>query len=105
MMAELSVHAEIRAAQRRFSLESIHYIITYGQCFYKAGAKIHYLRFVDVPEWDRFNDHWIKLVGSAVILTKDGRTVLTVWRNRKNGLKRIKRKPDYSCQAGPMLDS
>jgi hypothetical protein len=65
----------------------------YGQRFHRAGALIYYLRRRDVPEWDRADDRWMKLVGTAVVLTKDGRTVLTTWRNRRNGLKHIKRKP------------
>ena len=103
-MAELTIHARIRAAQRRLSLETMNYIITYGQCFYKAGAKFYYLRLIDLPEWDLANDKWRKLVGSAVVLTKDGRIVITVWRNYKNGLKRIKHKPDYSFRDNDQFD-
>jgi hypothetical protein len=96
-MAQFNRHSAQRAAQRNLSPEKVRYVITYGRQFRRAGALIYYLRRRDVPEWDRADDHWMRLAGTAVILTKDGRTVITVWRNRHNGLKRIRRKPEYDA--------
>jgi hypothetical protein len=95
-MAKMNRHAEQRAAQRNLSLAGLRYVITHGQRFRRAGALIYFLRRCDIPEWDQATDDWTRLIGTAVVLTKDGRMVLTAWRNRRDGLKRIKRKPKYS---------
>lgn len=95
-MAEFTDHAWHRARQRHLTEDAVRYIMTYGQRFNKAGAQIFYLRRADIPEWDRAVDERIKLVGSAAILTRDGELILTVWRNRRTGLKHIKHKPDYN---------
>jgi hypothetical protein len=96
MTLQMSDHSKYRIAQRNLSTDKISYITTYGQCFHRAGAKIYYLRRRDIPEWDRNNDQLAKLIGTALILTKDGRTLITAWRNQHNGLKHIKQKPDFS---------
>jgi len=95
MFIKFTDHSTVRAAQRNLSGEEVYYVMHYGKQFHKAGALICFLRRRDIPEWDQCNDRLIKLVGTAVILTKDGRTVITVWRNRKQGLKKIKRKPEF----------
>lgn len=94
-MLQFNYHSAYRTARRNLSGEDINYVIAYGQRFHRAGALIYYLRRRDVPEWDRANDRWMRLSGSAVILTKDGRTLITAWRNRRSGLKRIRCKPKY----------
>lgn len=94
-MIDFSHHARVRAAQRNLSVKEIGYVITYGQKFNKAGALIYYLRKRDIPAWDRSDPQWMRLAGTAVILTKDGRRVITVWRNNRRGLKKIKNKPDF----------
>jgi len=95
-MWRLSEHSLSRIAQRNLSNTDIEYVVANGQRFHRAGALIYYLRQRDVPEWDRANNQRMRLNGTAVILTKDAQTVITVWRNRRGGLKRIrcKRKSD-----------
>ena len=97
-MIDFSRHATVRAAQRNLNDSDINYVTTYGKKFHKAGALIYYLRKRDIPDWDRSDPQWTRLIGTAVIMTKDGRQVITVWRNRSKGLKRIKRKPEYDAQ-------
>jgi hypothetical protein len=97
-MIDFSHHAKVRAAQRNLSVKEIGYVITYGERFRKAGALIYYLRKRDIPDWDRSDPQWMRLAGTAVILTKDGRRVITVWRNRHKGLKNIKKKPKFDAQ-------
>ena len=97
-MLDFSKHAVVRAAQRNLTVKEIGYVIAYGQRFRRAGALIYYLRKRDIPEWDRSEKQLTRLAGTAVILTKDGRRVITVWRNRQNGLKRIKHKPKYDTR-------
>lgn len=94
-MAEFTPHAKYRACQRHLSEDAVSYIIQYGQRFNKAGAQIFYLRLADLPACDQAVDERVKLVGSAVILNRDGELILTVWRNRRSGLRHIKRKPEY----------
>ena len=95
-MLQFKHHASQRLAQRYLSAEAVNYVMTYGQRFHCAGALICFLRRRDVPAWDRADAGWMRLAGTAVILTKDGRTVVTVWRNGRHGLKRIRHKPKYA---------
>ncbi|MFC1878920.1 hypothetical protein ACFLZW_03305 [Chloroflexota bacterium] len=94
-MVNFSKHALVRMSQNALSQDEIHYVITHGQRFDKAGAMFFYLRKRDIPDWDRLDDRWMRLAGTAVILTKDERLVITVWRNQSRGLRHIKRKPRY----------
>jgi hypothetical protein len=97
----LTDHSRKRAAQRGLSLPGIYYIICNGQRMRRSGAVIYYLAEKDIPADDRKDDRWAKLCGSAVILAKDGHTLMTVWRNRKKGLKHIRRKPPFfQCDRG-----
>jgi len=91
-MIDFSHHARVRAAQRNLSGKEIDYVRAYGQKFHKAGALIYFLRKRDIPDWDRSDPDWMRLAGTAVIMAKDGRTVITVWRNNRSGLKQIKYK-------------
>ncbi len=93
-----SDHSTIRAAQRNLSLEEIAYVIEFGKRFHKSGAVIYYLRRRDIPIDDAGKDDICRLVGTAVILAPDEETLLTVWRNRRSGLKNIRRKETYTRQ-------
>jgi len=44
---------------------------------------IYYLRRQDVPFPDRRSDFAMRLVGTALIIAQDGRTLMTAWRNRR----------------------
>ena len=93
---DYSQHALWRCAQRNLALDDVHYILFYGSISHKAGAVIYFLRDRDVPRFDRADNRRMRLVGTAVVCSPDGRTVVAVWRNRKNGLGKIKRKLDRS---------
>lgn len=88
-------HARLRTAQRNLAPDQVRYVMTYGQRVHRAGALIYFLRRRDIPEWDQSADRWARLEGTAVILTKDGRRLITAWRNRRDGLKQIRRKAKY----------
>ncbi len=90
-----SQHSAQRAAQRNLNPDEVQYVLWYGQHLRRDGALIYYLRQRDIPEWDRADDHWTRLAGTAVILARDGRQVITVWRNRRRGFKIIRQKPRY----------
>ena len=82
-MVNFSNHALVRMSQNAIAQDEIHYVITYGQRFHRAGAVFFYLQKRDIPDWDRLDDRWVRLAGTAVILTKDRRLVITVWRNQR----------------------
>lgn len=84
-----SLHSTLRAAQRNLSKEDVAYILCYGQRFHRAGALIIFLRRRDIPAWDRVLDDYARLEGTALVLSRDGRVLVTVWRNPR-GLKRIR---------------
>jgi hypothetical protein len=84
-------HSRRRSAQRNLSVVDIEYVLTYGQYFCRAGAEFYYLRRRDIREWELDRD-LSRLAGTAIILGKDGQTLITTWRNRRSGLKNIRRK-------------
>ena len=94
-MPAFSYHSILRASQRNLSEDEIDYVLLNGQLFHKAGAEIYFLRHKDIPASDRGSDRRRRLAGTAVILSKDGFTIITIWRNPRDGLKRIKHKPAY----------
>ena len=91
-----SRHSAQRAAQRNISEAEIDYIVQFGQCFHRSGAVIYFLRCVDIPADDQADDEITRLAGTALVFSRDEKTLLTVWRNRRKGLKLIRRKPEYA---------
>lgn len=87
----LTGHARQRAAQRNLSEDDIRYVVAYGHVRHAAGARIFYLRKVDIPTGDLpVRD---RIEGTAVVMATDRPVVLTVWRNRQTGAKHIRQKP------------
>jgi len=95
-MLVMSDHAQLRVAQRSLPNQAIEYIVEHGQSFHRAGVLFYFLRSRDVPTYDRHNEHIMRLVGTAVVISKDHQTVITIWRNSQRGLKHIKCKSRYS---------
>jgi hypothetical protein len=96
-MLSFTDHSRRRAAQRNLSIVDIENVLTYGQYFRRAGAEFYYLRRRDILEWELANE-LSRLAGTAIILAKDGQTLITTWRNRRSGLKNIRRKLDRSSR-------
>jgi hypothetical protein len=94
-MIDFTQHAQLRAAQWNLQSDEVDYVIRHGEHYHQAGALIYYLRHRDIPWQDRQVDRWMRLEGTAIILSKDGQRVITVWRNQRDGLNRIKRKPKF----------
>ena len=94
-MLNISDHAVSRAIQRGLPIEAINYILDHGKVFHKSGAIIYFLRKRDIPVNDQRYEQISRPEGTALVISKDRRTIITVWRNRNNGLKNIKRKPRY----------
>jgi len=89
---KFSEHAIRRTVQRNVTPKEVDFIIRHGERLHRAGAVFYYLRECDLKEEQHKDDDITRLIGTAVVLSKDSKTVLTVWRNRKNGLHHIRRK-------------
>ena len=89
-------HAEQRMAQRNLSLNDVLFVLKHGKCYHRAGAMFFYLRGKDIPKRRQRDQKISKLEGATVILSRDAPAILTVYRNRDNGLRHIKRKAKYS---------
>ena len=98
LMIQHTYHSEYRSAQRGLTNEAIDYITQYGSTHHCAGALFYYLRNQDLPGDDRHWDWALRLVGTALVYSKDDRILITVWRNRKNGLKKIRKKNPYDSK-------
>lgn len=93
---KVSCHAARRMRQRGLSHADVAYVMKHGQKWHVADAVIFFLRNKDMPYEDR---HLLeRLCGTAVVVARTNPVVITVWRNRKQGLQHIKRKPPTSWQ-------
>ena len=90
----LTPHAQVRMAQRGLSTGDVRYVLRYGELHFGAAAVFYFLGKDDIPAAD--SRRMDRLQGAAVVTTFDG-YVLTVWRNRKEGMKTIRRKLEYSA--------
>lgn len=88
---DFSKHSITRMAHRNLSLNDVDYVVSNGKQFFGGGLETYYLRQRDLPASDRRKDTFSKLVGTAVLISNDG-TVVTTWRNKRTGLKKIRRK-------------
>jgi len=92
MSFQWTEHSRRQAARRGLSHDELEYVLFHASRYHRAGAIIYYLREVDLPPSDRNQAYACRLVGTAVVMARDRRTIITVWRNRQSGLKHILRK-------------
>lgn len=88
-----SNHAEKRMAQRNVSFEDVVFVLEFGRKLHKAGAVFYFLRKCDIPQGEQ---QFSRLEGTTVVLSRETATIITVYRNRQKGLRRVKRKTDRS---------
>lgn len=91
-------HLTDRMQQRAIKQSTIEYVLYFGTVFHKAGALYYFLRDCDLPKNDRNNPDLAKLVGTTVVVSAIDHSVITVWKDRQNGLKNIKRKSKYNIE-------
>lgn len=92
---QLSSHALMRMAQRNLSAEDVEYVLRHG-CRVRSGGALHcFLRADDIPDADRKEAE--RLEGTTVLLDRGGRSIITVYRNRR-GLKDIRRKVKWEIE-------
>ena len=83
-------HFAMRAAQRNLSENDLLFVRSHGRKYHARGAVFYFLRRKDIPAGD--TEH-LRLEGTAILVDSRAPTnEITVWRNRKAGLKVIKRK-------------
>jgi hypothetical protein len=87
-------HALTRSAQRNLPIGAVEYIVDHARVMHKGGVLYFYLRCRDIPMHDRKFPQIARLAGTAVVLSQDRKTIITIWRNRKKGMRYIKRKPN-----------
>jgi hypothetical protein len=96
---ELSEHAVARLAQRCLSPGDVAYVVQHGKRIHCAGAVHYFLGKHHIPESDRRDSKLRNLEGTTVLVSsKNGATVITVYRNRR-ATKSIRRKAKYYQRA------
>lgn len=85
-----SYHAQKRAAQRGISSQDVNDILHYGRRYHAADAIFYLLLGKDIPYSDR--NKMSHLIGTAIVVNKDHSMIITIWRNRQNAVRNIRRK-------------
>ncbi len=93
-LPKLTKHARERSQRRKFSLAEIAYVMEHGRLLYRTGVRFYFLGNKDLPLKDR-NLPWAQhLVGTTLLVSGDGPTLITLYKNPK-GLGDIKRKSKF----------
>ena len=95
---EMSQHAMLRAAQRNVSPHEIAFIIKHGKNIHNAGALECQMWHKRMPKDLPHNDPLWRLVGTTVMLSKDRRTVITLYRDG-DAFKRDRRKKKFDIRS------
>lgn len=78
-------------AQRNLSERDVEYVLKHGCREFSGGVEFRFLRKRDIPAQDQ--SRFARLEGTAVVVASTSKSdVITVWRNRKHGLRRIRHK-------------
>ena len=93
-------HAWQRMAQRNVSFKDVQFVLEHGKKLHRAGAVFFHLGKCNIPKEQRRRVD--RLEGTVVVLSRDLPVILTVYRNRQDGLGRIKRKLGRSRYGRPM---
>lgn len=91
-LVPLTIHARMRMAQRNISRKELEFVVRFGTRQYGAGAIHYHLRKKDIPEDLRKFSDVSRLEGTTVVVSADSGEVITVHRNRANGMKQIGKK-------------
>jgi hypothetical protein len=91
-------HARLRMEQRNLSAEDIAFILQHGSCLHRAGAIFYFLRRCDIPDDKQALDKYARLEGGTVVTSTHAPVIVTIYRNRRQGLRNIKRKVGHDCR-------
>lgn len=94
---DITEHARKRMAQRNVSENEVSFILEHGQMTHCAGAILVTCRRKDIPKNKLVLDEFRRLDGVTIVMSRENSAIMTVWRNRKQGLRHIRHKPRYRC--------
>ncbi|MCC6315699.1 MAG: DUF4258 domain-containing protein [Thermomicrobiales bacterium] len=93
-MASFSIHASRRLAQRNLTEEDVRYVYVHGRRHHSGNAVFVHLGWRDIPAEDRRESRLRRLEGTVLVLdSATGQHLTTAYRNRRSGMRDIKRKP------------
>lgn len=101
-MYRKSNHMEVRANQRGLSLDAVDYILDHAKGIHQGGVIFYYLRKRDIPDFDQKYQQIYNLAGTALVVSKDRSTIITIWKNKTRGLKHIRTKADFTFSLAQM---
>jgi hypothetical protein len=92
-ISSFSRHASQRLAQRNLTWEDVHYVVQHGRQHHSGKALFVHLGKRDIPENDLRDSAIQRLEGTILVLDPaTGAHLTTAYRNRRRGIKDIKRK-------------
>ena len=92
-LASISGHALVRLAQRNLSPSVIDYVFEHGRRVRNGKAVFVHLGKRDIPADDRRLTRFSRLEGTVLVLDAySGCHLTTAYRNRRTGIRDIKRK-------------
>jgi hypothetical protein len=98
-LASISGHAQVRLAQRNLSPSDIDYVFEHGRRVRNGKAVFVHLGKRDIPADDRRLTRFSRLEGTVLVLDAyTGLHLTTAYRNRRTGIRDIKRKLKRSIE-------
>jgi hypothetical protein len=92
-LQSVSGHALQRLAQRNLTYRDVEYVLSHGRQIRNGKALFIYLGRRDIPARDQRESAWARLEGTILVLDSGtGSHLTTAYRNRRHGIKDIKRK-------------
>ncbi len=92
-MAGTTAHARRRCAQRNLSLEAVDYVLANGAAVDRTGVTFYVLRERDLPPAHLRADAVTKLVGTTLLVARDG-ALITAYR-RPDAYRHARKKAAY----------
>ena len=99
-LESVSIHASQRLAQRNLTERDIEYVLNHGRRIRNGKALFICLGRRDIPADDLRTSRLTRLEGTVLVLDPfTGSHLTTAYRNRRSGIRDIKRKQKYSLPA------
>lgn len=77
-----SCHARYRGARRNVVSDAVEYVLAHGRPVHRTGVVFYFLARRDVPPADLRLGWATRLIGTVVMVSRDGE-VITIYRNRR----------------------
>lgn len=98
MLEGLSRHAVKRISQRNIRTEDIAFVMRFGRHLHNGGALFVFLGQRNIPDECKADDRLAKLEGTTLVMSKDGSSLITAYKN-KRGLKKVLKKCKFLKKA------